>query len=78
MTRLFWFCSLLLWPAAWARAQTPEAAEHYRVGYQLLQAQNFRNAALEFERSVAADSTYGDAFYALGKAYNRDAVRKRE
>jgi len=71
LIRLFWLCSLLLLPALRAKAQTqaPEAAEHYRAGYQLLQAQNFRNAALEFERAVAADSTYGDALYALGKAY---------
>lgn len=69
MTRLFWLCSLLLLPTVPTQAQTSEAAEHYRAGYQLLQAQNFRNATLEFERAVAADSTYGDAFYALGKSY---------
>jgi len=79
LIRLFWLCSLLLLPAL--RAQAQEAAEpsstvfdsvaivHYQAGYKLLQAQNFRNAAAEFEQAVAAAPTYGDAFYALGKVY---------
>lgn len=83
MIRLFWLCSLLLLPAPWAQAQTPEAAErhtvtidsaaavHYQAGYRLFQAQNFRSAVPELEQAVAADSAYGDAFYTLGLSYGR-------
>ncbi|MBI2503306.1 MAG: tetratricopeptide repeat protein [Candidatus Latescibacteria bacterium] len=81
MIRFLWLCSLLLWPARWAQAQTPEAAErhtatidsaaavHYQVGYRLFQAQSFRSAIPELEQAVAADSAYGDAFYTLGLSY---------
>lgn len=46
-----------------------EAIEHYSDGLRALSAQDFRDAAFEFEAATAADSTYGDAFYALGKTY---------
>ena len=46
-----------------------EAIEHYSDGLRALEAQDFRSAAFEFEAATATDSTYGDAFYALGKTY---------
>ena len=52
-----------------AQSQTPEAIDHYRTGYELLRNRNFRNAAIELEQAVLADSTYGEAHYALGMAF---------
>ncbi|MBT3346258.1 MAG: tetratricopeptide repeat protein [Gemmatimonadetes bacterium] len=53
-----------------SHAETPtEAISHYRSGYELLQAKDFRNAAIELEHAVQIDSTYGDALYALGMAH---------
>ncbi|MCH7879732.1 MAG: tetratricopeptide repeat protein [candidate division Zixibacteria bacterium] len=46
-----------------------EAIGHYGAGLKDLRAQDFRGAQIEFEQAVAADSSYGDAFYALGKTY---------
>jgi tetratricopeptide (TPR) repeat protein len=46
-----------------------EAGESYRAGYELMSIRDFRGAASEFERAVAADSTYGDAYFALGQSY---------
>jgi tetratricopeptide (TPR) repeat protein len=57
------------WAASGVYGQDPEAVEHYRTGYDLLKARNFRNASIELERAVAIDSTYGSAFFALGMAY---------
>jgi tetratricopeptide (TPR) repeat protein len=51
------------------QAQTPEAIEFYRKGYDLLHAQNFRNAAIELEKATQADATYGAPFYALAQSY---------
>ncbi len=59
----------LLLQAGPLAAQAPEAIKHYRAGYKLLKAQNIRNAAIELEKAVAIDTTYGAAFYALAKAY---------
>ena len=50
-------------------AEESPAITHYRAGYELLQARNYRNAAIELEQALAADSTYVNAHYALGKAY---------
>ncbi|MEE2657518.1 MAG: tetratricopeptide repeat protein [Candidatus Latescibacterota bacterium] len=46
----------------------PKAVDHFRTGYSLLQAKDFRNAAIELDQAVQIDTTYGDAYYALGKA----------
>jgi len=46
---------------------TAEAITHYAAGLELLKAKKFRNAALEFTQATESDSTYGDAFFALGK-----------
>ncbi len=45
----------------------PVAITHYAAGLDLLKARKFRNAALEFTQATVSDSTYGDAFFALGK-----------
>ena len=67
---LYFFCLLIaLALANPLSAQDPKAVEHYRTGYNLLKAQNYRNAAIELEEAIAIDTTYGNAFYALGKAY---------
>lgn len=50
-------------------AQDPEALNHYRTGYDLMKKRNYRNAAIELEKAVSADSTYGDAHYVLAQAY---------
>lgn len=52
-----------------ARAQDPEAINHYRNGYELLKRKNYRTAVTELEAAVAVDSTYGAAVYALGQTY---------
>jgi tetratricopeptide (TPR) repeat protein len=52
-----------------ALAQESDALKHYRTGFELLKAQNFRNAAIELEKAAAADSSEARSFYALGKAY---------
>ena len=46
-----------------------EAVQHYSKGLELLKNRDFRNAAISLEQSVGADSTYGDAHYALAKTY---------
>ena len=51
------------------RKPDPEAAQHYSKGLELLKNRDFRNAAIALEQSVGADSTYGDAHYALAKTY---------
>ena len=53
-----------------AEEPSEEAVGFYRTGYQLLKAQNYRNAAIELERAVGADADYGAAHFALGLAYN--------
>ena len=50
-------------------ADEAPAITHYRSGYDLLKAEDYRNAAIELEMAIAADSTYMDAHYALGNAY---------
>jgi tetratricopeptide (TPR) repeat protein len=50
------------------QARPDDAVARYRAGFQMLQARDMRNAAIEFEQAVKADSTYGDAHYALGKS----------
>ena len=52
-----------------ARKPDPEAVQHYSKGLDLLRNRDFRNAAISLEQSVGADSTYGDAHYALAKTY---------
>ena len=52
-----------------ALAQDPEAVNHYRTGYDLMQKRSYRNAAIALEKAVVADSTYGNAHYALARAY---------
>ena len=47
----------------------PEAIKHYAAGLDLLRAGKHRNAAIEFAAATEADSTYGDAFFALGKTF---------
>lgn len=42
------------WAAA-ATAQSQEAIERYRAGYDLLLKRDFRNAAIELEAAVAVD-----------------------
>lgn len=56
------------WAAA-ATAQSQEAIERYRAGYDLLLKRDFRNAAIELEAAVAVDSTYDVAYYALSRAH---------
>ena len=71
------YCLLLLAIAAISYAQTgagsanpdPEAIRHYAAGLDLLRAGKHRNAAIEFAAATGADSTYGDAFFALGKTF---------
>lgn len=60
---------LLLCSQARLLAQSPDAVAHYRAGYTQLQGKDFRNAAIELESAVGVDSTYGDAYYALGMAH---------
>ena len=45
----------------------PVAVTHYAAGLDLLKARIFRYAALDFSQATLSDSTYGDAFFALGK-----------
>lgn len=52
-----------------SQAQAPQAAEHYRAGQQLMEERNYRRAATELAQAVAVDSTYGEAYFALGQAY---------
>ena len=47
----------------------PQAVESYRAGYELMRVRDFRGAVTELERAVSADSTYGDASFALGQCY---------
>ena len=56
------------WAAA-ATAQSQEAIERYRAGYDLLQKRDFRNAAIELEAAVGIDSTYDVALYNLSRAH---------
>ncbi len=52
-----------------ALAQSPEALNFFRTGYDLVKKGSFRNAAIELEKAVAADSSYGNAHYVLGISY---------
>ena len=52
-----------------ARKPDPAAVEYYSQGLQLLRNRDFPNAAIAMEQAVNADSTYGDAHYALAKTY---------
>lgn len=52
-----------------ALAQAPEALNHFRTGYELMQKRSYRNAAIELELAVSIDSTYGNAHYVLAQAY---------
>ena len=52
-----------------ALAQSPEALDYYRTGYDLVKKGSFRNAVIELQKAVAADSSYGNAHYLLGYSY---------
>ena len=52
-----------------ALAQSPEALDYFRTGYDLAKKGSYRNAVIELEKAVAADSTYGAAHYILGISY---------
>ena len=65
--RLLSFALALL--SAPALAQSPEALDYFREGYDLVKKGNYRNAVIELEKSVAADPTYGNAHYILGVSY---------
>ncbi len=52
-----------------ALAQSPEALNYFRTGYELVKKGNYRNAAIELEKAVEADSSYGNAHYVLGISY---------
>ncbi|MXW77919.1 MAG: tetratricopeptide repeat protein [Gemmatimonadetes bacterium] len=52
-----------------ALAQSPEALDYFRTGYDLVKKGSFRNAVIELEKAVEADSTYGNAYYVLGISY---------
>ena len=52
-----------------ALAQSPEALNYFREGYDLAKKGSYRNAAIELEKAVAADSSYGNAHYVLGISY---------
>ena len=56
-------------PDPGARKPDPVAVQHYSKGLELLKNRDFRNAAIAMEQAVEADSTYGDAHYALAKTY---------
>ena len=53
-----------------AIAEEPPVVTRYRVGYDLLMAKNYRNAAIELEQAVREDSTYANAHFVLGQAYS--------
>lgn len=61
-------CAFVLLAPGAVAAQPQEAVSHYRAGYNLLQNKDYRNAAIELEAALLADSTYVDAEYALGMA----------
>ncbi len=65
--RLISFALALL--SAPALAQSPEALDYFRTGYDLAKKGSYRNAAIELEMAVAADSSYGAAHYVLGLSY---------
>ena len=65
--RLLSFALALL--SAPALAQSPEALDYFREGYDLVKKGNYRNSVIELEKSVAADPTYGNAHYILGVSY---------
>ena len=52
-----------------ALAQSPEALNYFREGYDLVKKSSYRNAAIELEKAVAADPSYGNAHYVLGISY---------
>ena len=52
-----------------ALAQSPEALDYFRAGYDLVKKGSFRNAVIELEKAVAADASYGNAHYVLGISY---------
>ena len=52
-----------------ALAQSPEALDYYRTGYDLVKKGSFRNAVIELQKAVETDSTYGNAHYLLGYSY---------
>lgn len=52
-----------------ALAQSPEALDFYREGYDLVKKGSYRNAVIELEKAVAADASYGNAHYLLGASY---------
>jgi len=67
---------LVCWPCAlFSQAETQsappdaEAIARYAAGLDLLKAKEFRNAAIEFAQATKSDSTYGDAYFALGKTF---------
>ncbi len=67
------YCRLLSFALALlnapALAQSPEALNYFRTGYDLVKKGSFRNAVIELEKAVAADSSYGNAHYVLGISY---------
>ncbi|SVE19094.1 uncharacterized protein METZ01_LOCUS471948, partial [marine metagenome] len=52
-----------------ALALDPEAVNHFRTGYDLMQKRSYRNAAIALEKAVVADPAYGNAHYVLAQAY---------
>ena len=56
-------------PDPGARKPDPAAVQYYSKGLELLRNRDFPNAAIAMEQAVEADSTYGDAHYALAKTY---------
>ena len=52
-----------------ALAQSPEALDYFRAGYDLVKKGSFRIAVIELEKAVAADASYGNAHYVLGISY---------
>lgn len=67
--RLLSFALALLTAPALALAQESEALDYFREGYDLVKKGNYRNAVIELEKAVAADSSYGNAHYILGISY---------
>ncbi len=48
-----------------------EAAKHYRFGQDYFVAGNYADAAVAFERAIAADPDMVEAYYAAGAAYSK-------
>ncbi|MGE0864228.1 MAG: tetratricopeptide repeat protein [Vicinamibacterales bacterium] len=72
MRKTLAFSIALLMFAVMAAAQTsPErqrAQTHNRMGWELMTAESWENAAKSFQQAIAIDSTFQDAHYGLGRA----------